>query len=121
VCRPDPDNPGQQICKTVRSSDTIDPFEGNSSSRSESEEQRPGRLNGPIPDLNEFFHSKAPKPAAKGSRVEDSYEDVIKRPAVFRRVQRFFNKMLNLFDFNEAEWPHQDPTNFDRVKDIPQV
>ena len=26
VCRPDPDNPGRQICKRVEQSDTYDPF-----------------------------------------------------------------------------------------------
>jgi hypothetical protein len=26
VCRPDPENPGRQICKRVEQSDTFDPF-----------------------------------------------------------------------------------------------
>jgi hypothetical protein len=41
VCRPDPENPGRQICKRVEQSDTYDPFNGGSESRKrESEEYR---------------------------------------------------------------------------------
>lgn len=50
VCRPDPENPGRQICKRVEQSDTYDPFEGGHQQRKrESEEVRDA------PNLGNFF------------------------------------------------------------------
>ena len=41
VCRPDPENPGHQICKNVRQESILDPETGKRSVRNvESEEQR---------------------------------------------------------------------------------
>jgi len=43
VCRPDPNNPGQQICKRIEKESYRDPFTGEQRSRTnESDEYRPG-------------------------------------------------------------------------------
>ena len=45
ICRPDPDNPGQQICKKVHQETVIDPETGKRSVRNiEKEEQMPGGM-----------------------------------------------------------------------------
>ena len=39
TCRPDPDNPGKQICVRSEQSDSFDPVKGRSSRHKSSEEQ----------------------------------------------------------------------------------
>ena len=36
VCRPDPNNPGKQICTRTETTDTFDPFKGHTQRRRES-------------------------------------------------------------------------------------
>ena len=42
MCRPDPDNPGKQICTRTEKTDTFDPFEGHSRRERHSEETQDG-------------------------------------------------------------------------------
>ena len=42
ICRPDPDNPGKQICTRTESSNSFDPHQGHQSQSKRSEETRDG-------------------------------------------------------------------------------
>ena len=66
TCRPDPDNPGNQICTHSEKTDTFDPLAGHSSWSKRTEEQ----VNGSFNPFGVFFGASA---GEGGGRAGDRY------------------------------------------------